>query len=507
MTLNPFVERYQDQIAGVLNCFDRVVITGTLPEICHAEAMGVFLSARGIRLFDYRRWAEPLRDELRHHAETLAAEAGLKIDFIANHKALRKEQRIKAIIAERGEHPGLVHIFSAMETCASYRPWHDKSTHQTYLKPRSAKCLHYYFYFIDEVFGLGYLRVPTWAPFRLQVYFNGHNWLARRLDKAGIDFEMADNAFISIADANKAQTLADSLQAKPLHRRLDRWVKRFCPIVRHFRGNYHWSFMQVEYATDVLFHRQGDFQPLYEAIVHTAIHAVKADQVATFLGRKLTAAYQDELGNDFSTRIQGTRIRHHMGPASIKLYDKFAIMARVECTANDVSFFKHHRWVEQRNGEKVWKLAPLRKSIYSLRDLRKLMKAANARYLAFMAAIDNPDVGLKALDKMAKTARDKDRSYRGFNMLLEDDFRLLLTIARGEWTISGFRAADLRTHITDLSTSRSSYLLKRLRTHGLIKKVGHRYKYYLTQLGRRVLAAALNIREFVVIPTLCSATD
>ena len=53
MTLNPFVERYQDQIAGVLNCFDRVVITGTLPEICHAEAMGVFLSARGIRLFDY----------------------------------------------------------------------------------------------------------------------------------------------------------------------------------------------------------------------------------------------------------------------------------------------------------------------------------------------------------------------------------------------------------------------------------------------------------------------
>jgi hypothetical protein len=59
-----------------------------------------------------------------------------------------------------------------------------------------------------------------------------------------------------------------------------------------------------------------------------------------------------------------------MGPASIKLYDKFAIMARVECTANDVSFFKHHRWVEQRNGEKVWKLAPLRKSIYSLRDSR-----------------------------------------------------------------------------------------------------------------------------------------
>jgi hypothetical protein len=40
-------ERYADQIAGVLSCFDRVVITGTLPEICHAGAMSSYLSAQG----------------------------------------------------------------------------------------------------------------------------------------------------------------------------------------------------------------------------------------------------------------------------------------------------------------------------------------------------------------------------------------------------------------------------------------------------------------------------
>ncbi len=64
-----------------------------------------------------------------------------------------------------------------MEPCMSYRPWHDKTTGETFLKMREAKCLHYYFYFIDEDFGLCYLRVPTWAPFRLQFCFNGHNWL------------------------------------------------------------------------------------------------------------------------------------------------------------------------------------------------------------------------------------------------------------------------------------------------------------------------------------------
>jgi hypothetical protein len=53
--------------------------------------------------------------------------------------------------------------------------------------------------------------------------------------------------------------------------------------------------------------------------VRTAVHVVKAKQVAMFLGHKLNTNYQGEVGNDFSTRIQGTRIRHHMGPASIKL--------------------------------------------------------------------------------------------------------------------------------------------------------------------------------------------
>ena len=221
-----------------------------------------------------------------------------------------------------------------------------------------------------------------------------------------------------------------------------------------------------------------------------------------FLGHKLTSAYHGEVGNDFSTRIQGTRIRHHMGPVSLKLYDKAGLIARIECTANDVSFFKHHRYVEQRNGERVFKLAPLRKSIYSLNDLRQLMHAANERYLAFMACLDNPDAEQQALAKMAAPAKVKGRSFRGFDLFLDPDYRLFLTLARGEWSISGFRARDLRRHIATLTPGRASYLIKRLRTHGLINKVGHTYKYFFTKLGRRVVVTALVIREYFVQPTL-----
>ena len=55
---------------------------------------------------------------------------------------------------------------------------------------------------MDEELGLCYLRVPTWCPFRLQFYCNGHGWLARKLAAAGIDFTLADNAFVRIADSS-----------------------------------------------------------------------------------------------------------------------------------------------------------------------------------------------------------------------------------------------------------------------------------------------------------------
>jgi len=41
--MNPFIERHQDKIAGVISCFDRVVITGTLPDIGYAGAMASYL--------------------------------------------------------------------------------------------------------------------------------------------------------------------------------------------------------------------------------------------------------------------------------------------------------------------------------------------------------------------------------------------------------------------------------------------------------------------------------
>jgi hypothetical protein len=55
------VNRYDDRIAGVLSCYDRVVITGTLPTVCYAAGMTRFLDARQMCIFKYPQFAATVK--------------------------------------------------------------------------------------------------------------------------------------------------------------------------------------------------------------------------------------------------------------------------------------------------------------------------------------------------------------------------------------------------------------------------------------------------------------
>ena len=71
-------------------------------------------------------------------------------------------------------------------------------------------------------------------------------------------------------------------------------------------------------------------------------------------GRITTAAngaeLAQEIGSQFTTRIEGTCVKHRFSKSSIKIYDKFGHVLRIETTTNDVSAFKHYRKVEHRQG-------------------------------------------------------------------------------------------------------------------------------------------------------------
>jgi hypothetical protein len=189
------------------------------------------------------------------------------------------------------------------------------------------------------------------------------------------------------------------------------------------------------------------------------------------------------------------------------MYDKFGRILRIETTVNDPHFFTHYRKVEHRDGTSSMKQAPVQKTIYSLPVLMELCRAANRRYQEFLSDLDDPSEGLKKLRKIAQPVSEAGRNYRGFNLLAAEDQELFQVIARGEHHISGFNNRSLRRRLTGKSTSQISRLLKRLRTHGLIKKVGRTYKYYLTKLGQKTVLAATKLRQTLLVPAFTQTAN
>src|SRR5580700_4207952 len=103
MGLSMLTERHAQQIAGVLSCYDRLIVQGTLPIFCYADGMTAYLSKRRIRIFDFIQFAKPLTDAIKTNAEAVAEANGVKIDYVRK-KNFRKEDKVKAVLKERGMH-------------------------------------------------------------------------------------------------------------------------------------------------------------------------------------------------------------------------------------------------------------------------------------------------------------------------------------------------------------------------------------------------------------------
>jgi len=113
MAAGALTDRYAANLHGVLSCYDRIIVTGTLPGACYAGGMTSLLYSRGVRIFDYPRFAEPLRDRIRERAQQVCEAAGVQNEHV-NKSHIRKEELVARVLAVRGDAVGLVHLISAI---------------------------------------------------------------------------------------------------------------------------------------------------------------------------------------------------------------------------------------------------------------------------------------------------------------------------------------------------------------------------------------------------------
>ena len=484
--MTSFLHRFGTKILGVLSGFDRVRLRGTLP--CLASTGGLFrwLESKGVLLKDFPKYAETRTRQLRETLEKKAADAGRPVEYLqgyANKEALVQRRR-----HDDGATPnGLVCAFSTLENCTSYDVFKNPKTHRIDLRRRPRKCLHYYFYFVDDRFGLAQVRLQTWFPFHTNVVLNGREWLAQKLDKKGIGYQRRDNCFTWVEDFARAQELADLQPKIHWEAELDRLLGRVLPPREIWLPDdrYYWTSDQTEWATDLAFRDAETLAELYPQLIRRGIETFRSEDVLRFLGKRVTAEgrvpanFAAEVTSDLKHRPEGVRIKHRAGKNSVKLYDKQGSVLRVETTLNEVKGLKSYRRAAgDPTGPCQWR--PMRKSVVEMTRRAELSQASNDRYLEALARLPTDTPLNRAAGKLCRPIVVEGRRHRALNPLAPDDARLLEAVSRGEWLVAGFRNRDIRRSLygdaPDESTrnrmaSRVTRLLGLLRAHGLIKKV------------------------------------
>jgi hypothetical protein len=497
-----FTQKFADVIVAVLGCHDRVIFKGYLP-FGGDDHLNRFVDhGLKMRRKDFLPFVEQQSQALVEQAQRAAQEADAPYHYLQGQHD--KEQLIQHIIRERRLDTGLVAVLCFQETCRTVKLLHGQGRPRLAFRRRPQRVLYYYF--LDPEFGLSYVRLQTWFPFTIQVYVNGHEWLARQLSHAQLGFVQHDNAFTQLDDPAQTQRLADRFPQLPWRRILKRWAAQVNPLLSHSwlgQRDYYWVIDQAEYSTDVLFRNRAALADLYPRLLDHALLQFSAADILTFLGRRLHPRFDGEvLTLCRKDRLPGARIKHRVQNNGLKMYDKFGQVLRIETVINQPRAFKVRRRRFRRGRRQlVW--CPMNKGVANFYHYHAVARAANQRYLDALTVVDRPCATLRQLDRASQPVPFRQRRRRGLNLLRADEQRLFRAVLQGQYRLHGFRNADLAallgpTPADPLArrrrTAHISRLLQLLRAHGFIAKVPRSYRYRVTATGEALMSTALYLR-------------
>ncbi|MCI9338937.1 MAG: hypothetical protein HFH93_15680 [Lachnospiraceae bacterium] len=493
------IDQFADKIKGQFSFFDRMIINGYLRPLLSEQTRIGYLYSMGIPLRDFTEYFKDVTDQLIEQIEGSAAELGRPVVYLSSPKD-RKEDIAKDFFLSDPVDEGLICALKTLESCRTAKVVGTEGKH--FLKSSSSKCLHYYLYYLDREFGFMFVKIQTWFPFNIQVYINGRELMKHVFDANGIAYGCYDNSFTDISDVAKAQELADRFDSTKLCRRLDAFAGSISPFLdtvqKKFGQGYFWCVDQCEFATDIMFKERSFLEDIYPSLVGHAFYDFSCTDVFTFMGRKPDPRFQGEAVSDYKNRPIGCRVKFKLKSNSVKMYDKCSVL-RIETTINGPREFKVFGTVRHHDGteSKQWK--PMGKSISNLYRYAEVSKACNARFIDALVDIVPVRSVQKEISSVCSGKTVKGKHVPGLNVWSPDVLRIMEAVSDGRYLIGGFRNRDIGKAIfPDMEdakkrSSKTSRTLRKLRRHGLIKKVPRSRRYQVTQKGWQIMGVLIKL--------------
>lgn len=356
------------------------------------------------------------------------------------------------------------------QTGSTY-PWIVKST---------AMVNHYYFYCVDEDFGPFFLKFCSYFPYTAKLCLNGHEYLKRQLDKAGIPYEALDNGILSCDDPAQAQKICDGLSAAKINALLRKWLAKlphpFTAKDRRAGYRYDISILQAEFSLTQVLDRPLSGRVFFEEVIRENLDIGRPDRVQLIFNRRVIKSTPGR----FRTRVltAGVTPSLHVDYKNtrIKQYYKEGRALRTETTINNTRDFQ------------------IGKRLKNLSALRKIGFQANRRLLNVQHISHDPTLGEHAFRQVTRPVTIDGNRVSAMHFDDPTVLALLTALLVFRLLPRGFCNRELREHLapllgqhpSDMTPGRMTYQLRRLRLHGLIVRQRGTNNYHVTDFGLRI---------------------
>jgi hypothetical protein len=418
-------------------------------------------------------------------------------------KGQRKDEVMAEHLRRFTAEEGIVFVGKAQENTPVFRTERRRNprTGQPYpwIVRRSAMVNNYYVYAVDRDFGPFFLKFCSYFPFNAKLCLNGHEYAKRQLAQKGIAFEALDNGILKCSNPKRLQAICDGLSAAKIDALLRKWLRLlphpFTGADRKAGYRYDISILQAEFSTTQVLDRPVHGRLFFEQVIRENLDLGRPDEVQLIFDRRITRRTPGRMRTRILTQGVTPSLHVYYKNTRIKQYHKEQRALRTETTINNTYDFGI--------GKRLHNLPKLRE--IGFRANRRLLEVERVCYDCILTEqtfqhINSP-VGHAGQRASALRFADP-RVHALWHALIL--FRLLP---------KGFRRADLRNHLADLSgrspetlgQGAMTYQLRRLRLHGMIERLPNTQSYRVTQAGFRVALFFTRVYNRLLRPGLAAA--
>ena len=482
-----------------IKCIDRVYLNGYVKYLQLPGGLITFIRKQMGFPIPSPMVLPPVTQAFRRAVEQYAQAQSLEIVDFA--KAKDKDDLARAHLVKFTKKQGVVMIGKAQEKALGYkaqrkvqgkRVWFDYSR-------QSLNVTYYYFYILDEEFGLFFIKVCTYLPFDVKVCFNGHERAKQQLRKEGIGFEALSNGFLSCQNPERLQVICHQLNAEKIQALFDRWVEQLpwplSPEQRAAGYAHQLSIWQLEVSRTQVFQDPEQGWALVEALIRDNLDLGRPDRVSLIFERKVTKATPSE----FHTRVlrEGIQpiIRIRYKHSALKQYLKDGRALRTEMVFNNTQDFGILRGLKN--------FAHLVEMGYHFND--RLLEQEQISQDCFLS--------LQEMRKLIQSSLREDGQRASALRFADPRSMAILEVLAchayiprelGNRSLRLAVAQRLEGGLDRYSSAQMTYDLRRLRLKGLIERMGHSHRYRLTDLGIKVVTFFTKLYHRLFAPGLAA---